>query len=113
MGLPAAAARPRAERPCSERPCSPGPFGRMMPLFYASQLKDKHGRKPIMLTRRQALHQFGAASLGLALADIAPQYAAAADEIVVGNLLDSTGPINIYGLPMVDATKFAIDDINA
>ena len=67
-----------------------------------------------MLTRRQVLHQFGAASLGLALADIAPQYAfAQSDEIVVGNLLDSTGPINIYGLPMVDATKFAIDDINA
>ena len=51
-----------------------------------------------MLTRRQVLHQFGAASLGLALADIAPQYAfAQSDEIVVGNLLDSTGPINIYG----------------
>ena len=66
-----------------------------------------------MFTRRHLLHQFGVASLGLALADVPLWRAWAADEIVVGNLLDSTGPINIYGLPMVDATKFAIDDINA
>jgi len=67
-----------------------------------------------MLTRRQALHQFGAASVGLALAGVPLQRVSAqAGEIVVGSLLDSTGPINIYGLPMVDATKFAIDDINA
>ena len=65
-----------------------------------------------MFTRRHLLHQFGVASLGLALADVPLWRAWAADEIVVGNLLDSTGPINIYGLPMVDATKFAIDDIN-
>src|SRR5215471_7716075 len=66
-----------------------------------------------MLTRRQTLQKLGAVSLGLALADVPLRRAAAADEIVVGNLLDATGPINIYGLPMVDATKFAIDDINA
>ena len=66
-----------------------------------------------MLTRRKALHRLGATSLGFALATVSRRRAEAADEIVVGSLLDSTGPINIYGLPMVDATKFAIDDINA
>ena len=38
---------------------------------------------------------------------------AQAAEIPVGSLLDATGPINIYGLPMIDSTKFAVDDINA
>src|SRR5262245_24427923 len=67
-----------------------------------------------MLTRRQALQGLSAASAGLALAGVPfHRVSAQADEIVVGSLLDSTGPINIYGLPMVDATKFAIDDINA
>jgi branched-chain amino acid transport system substrate-binding protein len=67
-----------------------------------------------MLTRRQALQGLSAASAGLAMAGVPfHRVSAQADEIVVGSLLDSTGPINIYGLPMVDATKFAIDDINA
>ena len=66
-----------------------------------------------MLTRRTALCQLSAASLGLALANATQRGAEAADEIVVGNLLDSTGPINIYGIPMIDATKFAIDDMNS
>jgi urea transport system substrate-binding protein len=66
-----------------------------------------------MLTRRTALRQLSGTALGLAVVNIPQRRAQAADEIVVGNLLDSTGPINIYGLPMVDATKFAIDDINA
>jgi urea transport system substrate-binding protein len=34
------------------------------------------------------------------------------EPIVVGSLLDATGPINIYGLPMIDAARMAIDDIN-
>ena len=66
-----------------------------------------------MPTRRTALRQLSGAALSLALVNIPQRRAEAADEIVVGNLLDSTGPINIYGLPMVDLTKFAIDDINA
>ena len=37
----------------------------------------------------------------------------AQDAIPVGSILDATGPINIYGLPMIDSTRFAIDDINA
>lgn len=42
--------------------------------------------------------------------------AAAAQEgepIIVGSVLDETGPLNIYGAPMADATKLAIDEINA
>jgi urea transport system substrate-binding protein len=35
------------------------------------------------------------------------------DEIVVGSLLDTTGPLNIYGKEMTNATQMAIDDINA
>lgn len=37
---------------------------------------------------------------------------AAKDPIVVGSVLDETGPLNIYGKPMVDATNLAIKDIN-
>lgn len=33
-------------------------------------------------------------------------------EIVVGSILDQTGPLNIYGKPMHDATKLAVEDIN-
>jgi urea transport system substrate-binding protein len=32
--------------------------------------------------------------------------------IVVGSILDATGPLNIYGKPMTDATRLAINDIN-
>lgn len=35
------------------------------------------------------------------------------EPIVVGSILDATGPINIYGKPMIDSTKLAIEDINA
>jgi urea transport system substrate-binding protein len=34
------------------------------------------------------------------------------EPITVGSILDRTGPINIYGKAMYDATQFAIDDIN-
>jgi urea transport system substrate-binding protein len=33
--------------------------------------------------------------------------------IVVGSILDETGPLNIYGKAMQDATNFAVADINA
>jgi urea transport system substrate-binding protein len=39
--------------------------------------------------------------------------AGAQETITVGSILDATGPINVYGVPMIDATKMAIDDINA
>lgn len=35
------------------------------------------------------------------------------DTIKVGSILDETGPLNIYGVPMADATELAIKDINA
>ena len=35
------------------------------------------------------------------------------ESIRVGSLLDETGPLNIYGTPMADATRLAIADINA
>ena len=47
----------------------------------------------------------------------APEPAEASPEtsepIRVGSLLDETGPLNIYGTPMADATRLAIADINA
>jgi branched-chain amino acid transport system substrate-binding protein len=39
--------------------------------------------------------------------------AGAQETITVGSILDATGPINVYGVPMIDATRLAIDDINA
>jgi branched-chain amino acid transport system substrate-binding protein len=43
----------------------------------------------------------------------ADTFAGGEDEpIVVGSILDRTGPINIYGLAMHDATEMAIDSIN-
>src|SRR5918911_719718 len=41
------------------------------------------------------------------------QSSVAGGTITVGSILDATGPINIYGKPMIDATRMAIDDINA
>src|SRR5207248_8057687 len=35
-----------------------------------------------------------------------------AETIPVCSILDATGPINIYGKPMIDSTKLAITDIN-
>jgi urea transport system substrate-binding protein len=35
------------------------------------------------------------------------------EPIVVGSILDRTGPLNIYGKAMHDATQLAVDDINA
>ena len=43
----------------------------------------------------------------------APAEPAAGEPIRVGSILDETGPLNIYGTPMVDATRLAIADINA
>ncbi|WP_328665422.1 transporter substrate-binding protein [Streptomyces sp. NBC_00322] len=33
--------------------------------------------------------------------------------IIVGSILDATGPLNVYGKPKIDATNLAIKDINA
>lgn len=54
----------------------------------------------------------GLAAGGAALATHLEVAGATSGTITVGSVLDQTGPINIYGLPMVDATRFAIDSIN-
>jgi branched-chain amino acid transport system substrate-binding protein len=63
-----------------------------------------------MISRRQALQGLGATILGSNVFFI--RGAAASDEIIVGSILDESGPIEHVGLPMVDATKFAIDHLN-
>jgi urea transport system substrate-binding protein len=66
----------------------------------------------MLISRRQAVRGAAATALGLAGGAVVARQTLAADEIAVGSILDATGPINIYGLPMIDATKFAVDSIN-
>ena len=65
------------------------------------------------ITRRSALRGVGAVGLMAAAPTVLTRRSFAQDDIPVGSILDATGPINIYGLPMIDSTRFAIDDINA
>ena len=51
--------------------------------------------------------------LTLAATPLKRQAAAQGDTITVGSILDASGGLEIYGLPMIDATHMAIDDINA
>ena len=64
------------------------------------------------VSRRQVLRDGAVAGLGMSASTLLGWQAKAADDIAVGSILDATGPINIYGLPMIDATKFAVDAIN-
>jgi len=64
------------------------------------------------VSRRQVLRDGAVASLGMSASMLLGRQAKAAEDIAVGSILDATGPINIYGLPMIDATKFALDAIN-
>jgi urea transport system substrate-binding protein len=64
------------------------------------------------VSRRQVLRDGAVASLGMSASMLLGRQAKAADDIAVGSILDATGPINIYGLPMIDATKFAVDAVN-
>ena len=64
------------------------------------------------VSRRQVLRDGAVASLGMSASMLLGRQAKAAEDIAVGSILDATGPINIYGLPMIDATKFAVDAIN-
>ncbi len=64
------------------------------------------------INRRDVIRGAAAGSLTLAASSFLPRWAAAADDIAVGSILDATGPINIYGKPMIDATRFAIDTLN-
>lgn len=74
--------------------------------------------RPAKVSRRRFLTMSAIAAGGAALAgcDRGNGGGGAVDEqeaIVVGSILDATGPANIYGAPMVDSTRLAIDDINA
>jgi len=66
------------------------------------------------LSRRQFLWGSGAAlgSLGLAACGIGGTSTPSGGPVPVGSVLDGTGGLNIYGTVMIDATNFAIDDIN-
>ncbi|OKO72312.1 hypothetical protein AC629_38260 [Bradyrhizobium sp. NAS80.1] len=64
------------------------------------------------VSRRQVIQDGAVAGLGISASMLLGWQAKAADDIAVGSILDATGPINIYGLPMIDATKFAVDAIN-
>src|SRR2546421_12135661 len=66
------------------------------------------------LSRRQFLWGSGAAlgSLGLAACGIGGTTTQSGGPIPVGSVLDGTGGLNIYGTVMIDATNFAVDDIN-
>ena len=65
------------------------------------------------LSRREFL-ELGAAGTGLLLLAGCGggQGGGRQGEIVVGSVLDQTGPLNIYGEPMQDSTKLAVADIN-
>src|SRR2546429_2017107 len=66
------------------------------------------------LSRRQFLWGGGAAlgTLGLAACGIGGTTTQSGGPIAVGSILDGTGGLNIYGTVMIDATNFAIDEIN-
>ena len=66
-----------------------------------------------MLTRRDALKGLTAVGAGVTAGISIWSETLGDNEIAVASLLDATGPINIYGRPMIDAAAFAIDDINA
>jgi len=75
--------------------------------------RRKYQREDAMqITRRDAVRGAVAVGLGVAISTPVGRGAIAADEIAVGSILDATGPINIYGLPMIDATKFAVESLN-
>ena len=60
------------------------------------------------LSRRSFLLATGAGAVGAL--PWAPGYAA--DTIKLGSVLDNSGNLDIYGKPMVLATKMAVDEIN-
>jgi urea transport system substrate-binding protein len=66
----------------------------------------------MQINRRDVIRGAAAAGLAIPAGAFLPRWATAADDIAVGSILDATGPINIYGKPMIDATKFALDSLN-
>jgi urea transport system substrate-binding protein len=66
----------------------------------------------MLISRREALRGAVAAGLGLTGSSIVSSRALAENDVAVGSILDATGAINIYGLPMIDSSRFAVDSIN-
>ncbi len=64
------------------------------------------------MDRRSFLQSSGAALAGTAL-PLAPIAAHAADEIVVGSIIDMSGGLDIYGKPMTDCMTLAVEELNA
>jgi urea transport system substrate-binding protein len=70
------------------------------------------GRVLAPLTRRRFLYGSSATLGTVMLAACGTSRSTTSGTLTVGSLLDATGAINIYGKPMIDATNFAISDIN-
>ncbi len=65
------------------------------------------------LSRRQFLYGAGAVLGGTVLAACGtPSSNVSGQPVTSGSLLDATGPINIYGKPMIDSTDFVIANLN-
>lgn len=64
-------------------------------------------RAPLLLAVLAVIAALAATTLASGSTKASPE------PIVVGSVLDLTGPLNIYGKPKYDATKLAIADINA
>ena len=64
------------------------------------------------MDRRSFLQSSTAALAGTAL-PLVPIAAHAADEIVVGSIIDMSGGLDIYGKPMTDCMTLAVEELNA
>ena len=64
------------------------------------------------MDRRSFIHGSAAALAGTAM-PLFPLAAMAADEIVVGSIIDMSGGLDIYGKPMADCMTLAVEEQNA
>jgi urea transport system substrate-binding protein len=74
-------------------------------------MKDIKNENRKGISRRTFIRTAGTLAAA-GMAGVFPKLSWGADEMPVGSLLDATGPINIYGTPMLDSTKMTIDLIN-
>lgn len=62
---------------------------------------------------RRSFIQSSAAALAGTAVPLFPMAAMAADEIVVGSIIDMSGGLDIYGKPMADCMALAVEEQNA
>ena len=62
---------------------------------------------------RRSFIQSSAAALAGTAVPLFPMAAMAADEIVVGSIIDMSGGLDIYGKPMADCMTLAVEEQNA